>query len=631
MTTDVVSLSRRQIGWIASLVIAAIYGGLASTVDFKTTSGGIFSDEATYYLMAYSLAFDGDLEYRQEDIARGYREFESGPSGIFLKRGTDVTGVRLTTRPPFVEFPGVPDPDTSRLYYGKSYVYPLAAAPFVRLAGTNGFLMLNALLLWAAFFAVYLFTSARSGAIVGVLWAGAFVFASVVPVYVVWTTPELFNWAVGTLAYFLWLYKLVSPSASGRATAWLRSPWTDVAAAALIGVATFSKVTNVLLLVPMAGWFLWTREWRRAAFVMLVTGVVGAAAFGANVASSGEWNYQGGERATCYGRYPFQQPDFSLEVCDDRGRNEALGNVIFDPEVFWSNLRANLVYFVVGRNSGLLPYFFPTLFAAGAMAILRRRTASWQWFVLGGVVLQILVFVVTVPYTYAGGGGSVGNRYFMGVYGICGFLLPMVASWRWLAVPWLVGALFVTKLVLTPFQTSIRPGDHSTVGLFRWLPVELTNVNDLPINTDRSRVLIWYGNTGAGDPGFQIYYLDGNSYLQEADGRSFWIRGESSAQILVKTDRPYSQLRLTFTAGPMATTAGVRVNGRETTVNLSPGGSSTVQLPLGPGFPYKHERAIPAYVWVVELSSSTGFVPAVTDGSVDRRFLGVRVLPIIPR
>jgi hypothetical protein len=110
---------RRQIGWIASLVIAAVYGGLALSVDFKSAAGGIQSDEATYYLMAYSLVEDGDLEYRQEDLTRGFREFPSGPSGIFLKRGTDVTAVGLTGRPPFIEFRGVPDPDTSRLLFGK--------------------------------------------------------------------------------------------------------------------------------------------------------------------------------------------------------------------------------------------------------------------------------------------------------------------------------------------------------------------------------------------------------------------------------------------------------------------------------------------------------------------------------
>lgn len=621
---------RRQVGWLATLVVAAIYGGMALSVDFKSAAGGIQSDEATYYLMTYSIAFDGDLEYRRDDLVRGFREFPSGPSGIFLKRGTDVTGFRLTARPPFVQFPGVPDPDTSRLYFGKSYLYPLVAAPFVRAFGTNGFLLLNALLLAGAFFVVYLFASARSGSTVGLLWAGAFVFASVVPVYVVWTQPELFNWAIGALAFFFWLYKIVSPEPSSAGTRWLRHPATDAAAAVLIGLLTFSKVTNVLLLLPIVGWLIWTRSWRRAIGVGVVAGVVGAMAFGVNVASSGEWNYQGGDRATCYAKYPLQQPGAGLDVCADRGRSESLGNVIFDPEVFWSNLRANVIYFVVGRSSGLVPYFLPLVFAVIAMAIFWRRTASWQWFVVAGIAAQSLLFIVSLPYTYFGGGGTVGNRYFMGVYGIAAFLLPALTSWRSLGIPWIVGSLFVAKLVLTPFQTSIRPGDHSKTGLFRWLPIELTNINDLPLNTDAARVRIWYGNTGGGDPGFQIYYLDDNTYLREADGISFWTRGESRAEILIKTDKPYGTMQLTLTAGPVPTTATVSVGGRSSTVALAAGQSSRLRLSLGPGFPYKKDRLTPAYAWVMNLESDSGFVPAVVEpGSPDVRYLGVHVTPVI--
>ena len=57
------------------------------------------------------------------------------------------------------------------------------------------------------------------------------------------------------------------------------------------------------------------------------------------------------------------------------------------------------------------------------------------------------------------------------------------------------------------------------------MPVELTLVNDLPVNTDTAKVRIWFGdNPDQGDPGFQIYFLDDNAFDREED-RSFWVEG----------------------------------------------------------------------------------------------------------
>jgi hypothetical protein len=642
--------ARRRAGCLAALVIGAIYGGLASTVDFKSASGGLQSDEATYYLMGHSLASDGDLAYRREDLERGFREFATGPSGVFLKRGSRVTGVTLDARPPFVAVLGRPDSDRTRLFYGKSFVYPLFAAPFVKLLGTEGFLLFNAVLLCVAFLSAYLFVSARSGVATGLVVASAFVFASVVPVYYVWIQPELFNFTLGLGAYFLWLYKAVAPVPTGRGSAWLRRPWTDWAAGAVIGLATFSKITNVLMLAPMVAWLVWRRQWRQAVLSTAACALVAAMLFGVNVAVSGEWNYQGsrlvGDRRTCYGSYPFEQPSVGLETCVERGRDEALGGVMFDREVFWSNLRMNTLYFFVGRNSGLVAYFFSAVFGMVALVRMRKAREAWQWFVLAGVLLQALVFIVTLPYTYFGGGGSVGNRYFIGVYGTCLFLMPPLRSWRVGASLWIVGGLFMAKLVMNPFYTSIRPGEHSKSGPFRLLPVELTNINDLPIMTDASRVRIWYGQT-ATTPGFQIYYLDDNSYLLEtppADpagldrtvAASFWTRGESRAEIIVKVPGetvrglPVRRLKLTLQSGPLSTDVGVRVGWRTVRISLAPNATQEVSMVLGPGVPSKLDRAVPAYSWVVSISSSTGFTPRLFEaGSGDTRFLGVRVRPVI--
>src|SRR3954452_20610249 len=46
---------------------------------------GIKGDEATYVAMALSLAYDGDLAYRPEDLRRFQNLYGVGPEGVFLK------------------------------------------------------------------------------------------------------------------------------------------------------------------------------------------------------------------------------------------------------------------------------------------------------------------------------------------------------------------------------------------------------------------------------------------------------------------------------------------------------------------------------------------------------------------
>ncbi len=76
--------------WLALIAVSASTAAWRFSVDFPRAALGIQSDEATYYMMGHSLAQDGDLTYRREDLTRVWREFPSGPSGVFLKRGRDI-------------------------------------------------------------------------------------------------------------------------------------------------------------------------------------------------------------------------------------------------------------------------------------------------------------------------------------------------------------------------------------------------------------------------------------------------------------------------------------------------------------------------------------------------------------
>jgi hypothetical protein len=209
----------------------------------------------------------------------------------------------------------------------------------------------------------------------------------------------------------------------------------------------------------------------------------------------------------------------------------------------------------------------------------------------------------------------------MGAYGIFLFLMPPLSSAALAFVPWIVGGIFVARLVLNPFAASFYPGRNAKSGPVRLLPVERSLVNDLPIMNEPERVRQWFGDRpGVGDPGFQIYFLDDNAYPR--DGDTFWIRGRSRADLLFKTPEPARQLKLTVDNGPLPTTVAVTVDGRAVDATLGVGESTTLQVPLGPGFPYQGTR-----VWIVTIAADTGHVPLFDVGGEDARYLGVRVTP----
>jgi len=610
---------RLRPGVIAAAVLFLFYGGVSLSIEVPEATVGFHSDEATYYLIGHSIAQDFDLEYRREDLLRTFAEYPEGPSGVFLKKGQ--------TRD------GRPDPDPERLFYGKAFVYPLFASPFVKVFGTNGFFLFNALLMAGAMLAAYAFFSARAPVAPSLLLSLAFVLATTVPAYAFWIAPEVFNFACGAFAYFCWLYKHVAPDGSSR---WLRDGRSDYASAGLLGMLTFSKVTNAAMFIPVLLWLLWTRQWMRAALATVVFVLVTAAFFGVNVATSGDWNYQGGRidgqvtRYTFHARppgqpaFPFQTPDFRFDpAAQEVARNDSLWDVIFDPDVFVSRAFWNTIYTFAGRHAGIVPYFFPAAMALAVFLWRPRARPLWQWLVLLSCLMQIFGIMISQPYTWNGSGGSLGNRYFVTAYGLFAFLMPPIRSTLGALLPWAAGALFTAKIVVHPFYYSYNPDEPTWSGPLRWLPIERTLVNDLPMNTDIRRVRILFGQ----DPRFQIYYLDDNAFFREPDD-AFWVRGNSRADLLAKAAEPVRQLQIGLQAGPMPISGTVRHGWRSRDYALAPGQTTTVSFDADGGFPYEDRT----WVWTFSVSVEGGFLPSQFEpGSADGRFLGVRVKPLLVR
>jgi len=132
------------------------------------------------HAMALSLAYDHDLAYERRDLERYFGLYRYGPDGIFLKRGKQLR-VRLQGAPPFLRLIKAPDPRADRLYFGKALLYPLVAAPFVRVLGLNGLLVLHVLLLFGVCACGHAFLAARSRPGPALLFTLAFVALNLVP------------------------------------------------------------------------------------------------------------------------------------------------------------------------------------------------------------------------------------------------------------------------------------------------------------------------------------------------------------------------------------------------------------------------------------------------------------------
>ena len=179
-------------GLLLIFAIAVAGTAAALSLDVVGALGSVKGDEATYVMMALSAAHDGDMVYESTDLSRFYRLYQGGPEGLFLKREAR---------------PGAP----GQLFFAKAWLHAVVAAPFVRVLGLNGLLVLNVWLLAGAAVAGYLFVAARSPDGVACAFSLAFLCASITPIYVVWLSPEMLNFALVVYAYFFWLYKEVAP------------------------------------------------------------------------------------------------------------------------------------------------------------------------------------------------------------------------------------------------------------------------------------------------------------------------------------------------------------------------------------------------------------------------------------
>jgi hypothetical protein len=595
----------------ALIVVLAIAAMWAARVDVPRLTGPVKGDEATYVSMALSLANDRDLKYRPEDYRRFVQLYGTGPGGIFLKE-TMRLDWRIRAGWPPITIARTPIPTSVELDYGKPFAYAVAAAPFAAAFGLGGLLLFNVLLIGVCVWCAVRFCQARAGRAAGTAMGVSFVLASVVPAYVAWLTPEIFNFTLVLVAYFLWLYKEVAPADT---PAWLRRPGVNWVAALLLGVATFSKVSNGFLILPLVLLAIRRRQWRSAALVSGIFWFATLGLFGVNEMVAGDWNYQGGHRNTFASHFPFDDAATTFESGNPMTTNEANDQSILAPDFLWPMLRYNVWYFVLGRDAGLVPYYFPGVLIAVLWLVRARRSLDWQAFLAVGAGLSILALLILAPESWNGGGGPIGNRYFLSIYPALLFLMPAATGLAWAIAAAVGGWLFVGAILLHPFSASQEPWTNPERWPLRLLPVELTLIEDLPVRLkiERARVEV------SKDPEVFLYYMDGRTYYQEPSG-GFWV-APGTTDIVIRTERPLTLLTLQLTSR-VPNEIKISIGGRSDSVTLRPKETSTLRLHPASGVFARH-----SYQILLTITTAAGFHPRDVEPSTDTRYLGVFLKP----
>ncbi|MCS7311446.1 MAG: hypothetical protein NZ742_00805 [Acidobacteria bacterium] len=570
------------------LWIVGLAGGLASigapilSLRLQSFQG----DEATYYMMAQSLALDGDLRYTRADLYRVYRDFPDGPQGLFLRAGRD-----------------------GDLFYAKSFIYSLWVAPFFRILGVNSFVFVNVVLLWVVWILGFRWAHAL-GWTPGraLLWSFAFIGLSVVPAYAVWLKPEIFNFATVFIAlFFLWYPDLRPIEGPARR-------WWDWVGAVVAGMGTFSKPVIGAVFVVATGTLLLRRQWGRWIRWAGGGGLVALALFGLYWWNVGDWNYMGGLRKTFYGHFPLETPQLTFE----RVGIYHSADITYEQEYYIDarTVVQDFFYYFVGRYAGVAWYFTPALVGLG-MA-LRWPQARSIW-LLVGFGLMVAAFIVSQPHNYLGGGGTIANRYFLCAYPWTFFMASTLPRVRTLVLMVTVAAIFSLPIVTDPFLTARSPWRYATGPFHAWLPLEYTQLENLPSNTYPHGFNVPFPDPGR--PDYFAFFLNDAFYPREGPG--LWVRGGQTLRMVLKRHQPFAGVRIHLRNGPIPDhRIRVRFGPTWFRLRLHSREHRTIELAAPRGY-----RVRNVWMWPVEVSAQSGFVPAFEEpGNRDRRYLGVFVV-----
>lgn len=471
------------------------------------------SDEPAYYLMALSLAHDGDLRCDLHDLQRLRWEFPY----------TIAANLILMT-----------DDGWKTAYFGKPFPISLLAAPFVRLFGADGMVTVNMLLLFCGIWMGWRFLSRFNPSGRALLASSCFFLFSNLFVYVFWLHTEVLTAIALTASLFWGLDEPkgpLVPAGRGSKRKCLRQlqPAPFGSAAALV-VAAYHKPILAAFCLPVL-----LRQLSRRNLWGSLSWLAGATVAALALAALGLfWTgqvtpYLGverqGFRIERFDQLPFEprSAEETARLTPEDAQRNSWWWLLRMPEID-ERFLPNLLYFFVGRHTGLFVYAPFALVALVLFLFSKSRTRE-QWSLLASVGITVLFFLTLIPFNWHGGGGFVGNRYFVNAYPALLFLVTRVPGWAAPAGAALAG-VFVGPILLAPYGPVVPQPSlqwHARNRPFDFLPYEETLAQQVPG---------YVGLLGAGT------WTTARRDVAVPVDNEFWIAGGKPVQLRLRTHEP---------------------------------------------------------------------------------------------
>jgi hypothetical protein len=526
------------------------------------------ADESAYYLAALSLAHDRDLRVEPKDVDRAFEEFPYGP----------VNNMIVMT-----------DDGWHTVYFAKPYIYSLLAAPFAWLFGANGLLFFNMLLTMAMVWMGYLYLRRYNPPGIAALFSAAFFLLSVGFSYAFWLQPEVLNMTAVAACLFFGLPRRDEAGLPNRSRELL---WAVLSGAVLV-LAVYNK--PMFGAVGLAPLFVYARERRWKAAGAWILGAVVSLAMVAGIATALTGHpsaYLGVRRQGVTLCEPGKVP-VTPEVTKAAGgvavAHSTTGNawtwLVRKPDVTLYEMAENIEYFLVGRHTGMLVY---TPFAALAVVffLLRGRRSLERWVLLAAVTAVALFFLVSIAWNWQGGGGFVGNRYFISLIPAFLFLVTEIRP-RWLVLPGFVMAgLFLGPLLFTPFGATVPEPTlqaHVRNAPFRFLPFELS-LKNVP----------GYERAQLGD-----LRIVGRKDVFRPLGDQMWVGGANRVELYFISSRPLGKSTFLVTNLAPGNRIDIRLGDAHEVLDF--GGEEARRIQLDPGEPFRVRRQKWATFWVYKM------------------------------